>query len=83
MSQITSGRLIASHPRVKLDGVCDHAPPGALFVAVVERVLVGVGGGDAAFVGLAWFAVEVRVARLRGELDGAGLDVCGSSNSVG
>ena len=69
---MTRGKLIASHIKVRLLGVCDQP----VNVADVDaRVLVGVPGGDA--VSLAGdfallsedlpFAVDVRVARLVGE----------------
>ena len=63
---MTNGRLIASHINVIFDGVCDHPDFCDFMTALLG--LVGVGGGDADLVGVAWFTVEVRVARLRGEL---------------
>ena len=77
MSQITNGRLIASQPSVRLDGVCDHDPD----VCADDVVRVGVCGG---VVALTSFAVEVRVARLRGE-DELGVAVAdsGSGKSLG
>ena len=70
---------------MRLDGVCAHpADFCAALGAADERVLVGVCGGDAVFVGLAWFAVDVRVARLRGEDSCAiAVAVSGSGNSLG
>jgi hypothetical protein len=65
---MTSGMLIASHIRVRFEGVCAH-PADFDAREVVERVvLVGVDGGDSTFVKLVLFAVELRVVRLRGEL---------------
>ena len=89
MSQMTRGRLIASHSRVKLDGVCDHPDRSDARETVVERVLyeglVGLGGGRATFVGLVWLAVDVRVARFRGDSCAVAVAtaVSGSGNSWG
>jgi hypothetical protein len=87
VSHTTSGRLTASQSTVRLDGVCDHP---ASRVTLEDRVRVGVSGGETAFVGVgdAWLAVEVRVARLRGEesVDCAwaiAVAVSGSGNSLG
>jgi len=81
---------MASHNRVRLDGVCDQPVSSGAREAVDARVLVSVRGGDAAstLVGLVWFAVEVRVARLRGEDSCAvavavATAVSGSGNSFG
>jgi len=80
---MTNGTLIASHSSDRFDGVCDHP----LFVADARaRVFVGDGsGGETSLVGEAWLAVEVRVARLRGELVALGVAVAisGSSKSEG
>ena len=83
VSQTTSGRLTASQSKVILDGVCDHAP-SRVATALGARVRVGDAGGETAFVGVAWFAVDVRVARFRGEesVDCA-VAVSGSGNSLG
>lgn len=76
--------LIASHARVRLDGVCDQPPCDLRDDAAEERVLVGVGGGETALVGEAWFALEARVARLRGEEScDTAVAVSGSGNSFG
>lgn len=72
-----------------LDGVCDHpaSRAAAAFGARVEVVRVGDAGGETAVVGVAWFAIEVRVARLRGELSAVdwaiAAAVFGSGNSFG
>ena len=65
---------------MRLEGVCDHAPD--LCTEEVDRVVrVGVCGGVVAF---ASFALDVRVARLRGE-DELGVAVAdsGSGKSLG
>ena len=70
--------------------MCDQAPPGADAGAIADgevvevRDLTGVDAGEVVFVGEAWFAVEVRVARLRGESCVAcAVAVSGSGNSWG
>jgi len=66
VSQMTSGRLMASHIRVRLEGVCDHweATRRALTEEEEEAAAVRDAGeegvGDAV-------AVELRVERLVGE----------------
>ena len=64
VSQITSGKLIASQMRVRLDGVCAHSPRRE-----AARVRVGVGGADASLA-----AAEFRVVRFVGD-DGLGESV--------
>lgn len=72
---------MASHINVRLEGVCDQPDRDTRVTALFELALVGVCGGDVDLVGVAWFAVEVRVARLRGE--DVALAIWGSSKSVG
>lgn len=52
MSQMTSGRLMASHIRVRFDGVCDHLGRSRVGADEAElRILIGVCGGEKALVG--------------------------------
>jgi hypothetical protein len=84
MSQITSGRLTASHINARLLGVCDH-PVALRTVEVDLRARVGVGGGDAAAVRVTSFAlaVDVRVVRLVGDALGDSVGAGGSGKSLG
>ena len=44
--------------------MCDQPPPPSRATGLDDReVRVGLAGGETAFVGVAWLAVEVRVAR--------------------
>lgn len=80
MSQITSGKLTASHIKARLLGVCVHS----VLRDTVLRVLVGGGGGLCSSTGELVLAVEVRVARFVGDaLTGDSVGAGGSGKGFG